>query len=205
VIAANTRIIEQGSTDDVFYVVISGNFDITVSQLRVAHRANGECFGELALMYNQPRAATVESTVDSVLWAIDRTTFRRRLAESNARTLEHVEKVLRDAKVDIIMRLSAVDRRKVIAEFEEMNKAAGTVLMTQGEKKPADGTFYMYFLVEGKAHCSILDKDGKSIVFQRDYEPGGYFGELYASRQQAAGSSSTCHGHPFPPLRLCQR
>ena len=38
--------------------------------------AQGSTFGELALMYNTPRAATIVASSDSVLWAMDRYTFR---------------------------------------------------------------------------------------------------------------------------------
>lgn len=34
-------------------------------------------FGELALLYNMPRAATIKAASDGVLWALDRSTFRR--------------------------------------------------------------------------------------------------------------------------------
>lgn len=34
-------------------------------------------FGELALMYNMPRAATVQAEADGSLWAMDRLTFRK--------------------------------------------------------------------------------------------------------------------------------
>jgi hypothetical protein len=38
--------------------------------------AEGATFGELALMYNTPRAASIVASSDSVLWAMDRETFR---------------------------------------------------------------------------------------------------------------------------------
>jgi cAMP-dependent protein kinase regulator len=38
---------------------------------------NSGSFGELALMYNMPRAATVQADSDGSLWAMDRQTFRR--------------------------------------------------------------------------------------------------------------------------------
>ncbi|KAJ1560489.1 hypothetical protein HK096_008466 [Nowakowskiella sp. JEL0078] len=45
----------------------------------------GGCFGELALMYNAPRAATVLCTEEAVLWTLDRVTFRRLLIENMSR------------------------------------------------------------------------------------------------------------------------
>jgi cAMP-dependent protein kinase regulator len=35
----------------------------------------GDAFGELALLYNAPRAATIKSKTDSFLWVLDRNTF----------------------------------------------------------------------------------------------------------------------------------
>ena len=52
-----------GDRGDNLYIVESGSFDIFVKdgnkQRKVAHRGDGTAFGELALMYNAPRAATV--------------------------------------------------------------------------------------------------------------------------------------------------
>ena len=49
-----------------------GNQDVKVGCCE-----NKGSFGELALMYNMPRAATIQSAGDGMLWAMDRQTFRR--------------------------------------------------------------------------------------------------------------------------------
>jgi len=58
-----TTVIKQGDRGDNLYVVESGAFDVFVSvsgrTRRVSQRGPGTVFGELALMYNSPRAATV--------------------------------------------------------------------------------------------------------------------------------------------------
>ena len=84
-VKSGTSIIKQGDHGDNLYVVQSGSFDIFVQKdgksRKVAQRGAGSCFGELALMYSAPRAATVTASMDSVVWAVDRFTFRRVLAK----------------------------------------------------------------------------------------------------------------------------
>eukprot|EP00733_Pompholyxophrys_punicea_P001027 Pompholyxophrys_punicea_v1_NODE_429_length_1988_cov_7.455768.p1 type:complete len:152 gc:universal NODE_429_length_1988_cov_7.455768:1475-1930(+) len=46
-------------------------------RFQVTQYGAGGSFGELALLYGQPRAATVRSTTASSVWAVDRLTFRR--------------------------------------------------------------------------------------------------------------------------------
>jgi cGMP-dependent protein kinase len=41
----------------------------------------GECFGELALLYNAPRSASIKSIGKCELWGIDRETFKKVVQE----------------------------------------------------------------------------------------------------------------------------
>ncbi|KOB74963.1 cAMP-dependent protein kinase R2 [Operophtera brumata] len=71
-------IIRQGDDGDNFYVIENGCFDVLV-----VHTYEGSgSFGELALMYNMPRAASVRAQTAGALWAMDRHTFRRILLKS---------------------------------------------------------------------------------------------------------------------------
>uniref|UniRef100_A0A3P9IXI5 cAMP-dependent protein kinase type II-alpha regulatory subunit n=1 Tax=Oryzias latipes TaxID=8090 RepID=A0A3P9IXI5_ORYLA len=68
------HIIDQGDDGDNFYVIEKGVFDIYVQKdglnVCVGKYNNKGSFGELALMYNTPRAATIIAKQDGALWAL---------------------------------------------------------------------------------------------------------------------------------------
>jgi cGMP-dependent protein kinase len=47
-----------------------------------------EAFGEMALLYNAPRSASVKALGDCAFWAIDRNTFRRVIDDISLRDYE---------------------------------------------------------------------------------------------------------------------
>ena len=81
---AGDKVITQGQLGDNWYVVDDGSLEVykrtdpadTTDGAKVNSYTTGDSFGELALMYNQRRAASVVCTQDCILWAVDQTTFR---------------------------------------------------------------------------------------------------------------------------------
>jgi CRP-like cAMP-binding protein len=89
-VTAGDYVIRQGDDGDNFYVIETGVFDVfkrnalsdpEPGQRVLTYDGRGS-FGELALMYNQPRAASVVAVTDGVLWAMDRQSFRRTVLRS---------------------------------------------------------------------------------------------------------------------------
>mmetsp|Transcript_69580 Transcript_69580/g.115615 ORF Transcript_69580/g.115615 Transcript_69580/m.115615 type:complete len:197 (+) Transcript_69580:54-644(+) len=81
--AAGEYVITQGQMGDFWYVVDSGELKCLKYEQgeetpgrEVYSYGPGMSFGELALMYNQRRAASVVAVSDTVLWAVDQTTFQ---------------------------------------------------------------------------------------------------------------------------------
>ncbi|TNN85547.1 cAMP-dependent protein kinase type II-alpha regulatory subunit [Liparis tanakae] len=73
-VKAQEHIIDQGDDGDNFYVIENGVYDIFVQKDKVSvcvgKYDNKGSFGELALMYNTPRAATIMATQDGALWGL---------------------------------------------------------------------------------------------------------------------------------------
>lgn len=61
---------------------------------------NGEAFGELSLMYNAPRAATITCKASGILFKLDRQTFRNIVQEAAIKRRTYNSKILE--KVDIL-------------------------------------------------------------------------------------------------------
>ncbi|CDS02087.1 hypothetical protein [Sporisorium scitamineum] len=182
---ADVTVIEQGAQGDYFYVVESGTLDVYVrapprnGEAQSASSALGDkkvsygpgsSFGELALLYAQPRAATVLSTSPCTLWALDRITFRSILMETNSRRRALYEKFLMD--VPLFERLSAAERAKISDSLELREYAPGEAVIMQGER----GSEF-FIIVEGDAEVRKT-KQGASEEVVGKLSRGDYFGEL---------------------------
>ena len=76
---AGEKVIQEGDEGDVLYVVDRGQLDcskiIGGESTYLKTYQPGEAFGELALLYNAPRAASIVAKTDSILYALDRECF----------------------------------------------------------------------------------------------------------------------------------
>ena len=74
-VPATSEVIRQGDAGDRFFVIDDGVLDVFVDGRSVAERHPGEHFGEIALLKDQPRMATVQARTDATLIALDRAEF----------------------------------------------------------------------------------------------------------------------------------
>ena len=153
-------IIKQGDTQaDYFYVIDSGKCDVLVDGKRVTTLNRGQSFGELvsptlnsgrersfgsgrelsvgpqALMYFAPRAATVVAVEPTVLWTMDRMTFRSVLLSQGNQKRENYKSFLE--AVPLCNKLTEYERNKVAEALEEVEFEAGATIIRQGDSADA--------------------------------------------------------------------
>jgi len=175
------RVITQGDVGDYFYIVEKGDFDVCVNSMgrmmpgpdglgkKVNSIGPGGSFGELALMYNAPRAATVVSTTaQNILWALDRVTFRRILMENTFKRRRMYEAFLEE--VPLLSPLVSSERSKIADSLDTDTYEPGATIIKEGD--PGDR---FYFIEQGVAEVYKSTVPGG---FVRTLNKGDYFGEL---------------------------
>ncbi len=73
--ATGTGVIIEGEEGDQFFVITDGSVAVTKENRQLATLGRGEYFGEIALLRDMPRTATVTATSDLELLAMDRVNF----------------------------------------------------------------------------------------------------------------------------------
>ncbi|GAA6050319.1 hypothetical protein JCM3770_002960 [Rhodotorula araucariae] len=193
-VQAGTEVIVQGAVGDFFYVVEEGTFEVWVrgppkhsyagpgqaplsqpgEEKKVATYGPGGSFGELALMYNAPRAATVVATSRATMWALDRVTFRSILVEHTSRKRKMYEAFL--GEVSILQELNAKERAKIADALEEKVYDEGEEVVVEGE---VGKNFYI--IESGRAEVTKRKRNAQGVWEEEvlgTLGKGDYFGEL---------------------------
>jgi hypothetical protein len=74
-VAAGDAVITEGDVGDSFYVIESGAAEVTHEGRHIRSLADGDYFGEIALLRAVPRTATVTARTPMTLLSLDRQTF----------------------------------------------------------------------------------------------------------------------------------
>lgn len=119
----------------------------------------GEAFGELALLYNAPRAATIKATSSCILFALDRSTFNHVVKDASVRKRNRYEKFL--SEVELLDTMDPYERSKIADVIKSKKFKQGDYVIREGDK---GDTFY--FIESGEAHAT-KKQNGKEVkVFE---------------------------------------
>ncbi|XP_035653830.1 cAMP-dependent protein kinase type II-beta regulatory subunit-like isoform X3 [Oncorhynchus keta] len=134
------HIIDQDDDGDNFYVIERGIFDICMRvdgiEKIVGAYDNRGSFGELALMYNTPRAATIIATSPGALWCLDRLTFRRIIVKNNALKRRLYEEFIES--LPFLTSLELSERMKVVDVLSSKPFSDEEQIISQTKKDQED-------------------------------------------------------------------
>lgn len=200
-------LIAEGEYAASMYIVIQGKVKVVReveggAELKLAELSDGAFFGEMALLSDAPRTASVIAIEDTMLFEISRELM-------NEITAEHpqVEQVMkrfhRNRLLTNLLRTSPIfapfspaDKKELIEKFKSRHVEPGRLLITKD--KPGDG---LYVLLSGR--CQVLgakDGDDREVVLA-ELKEGDVFGEMSLLFRQFA-TASVRTSSPCIVLRL---
>ena len=174
-------IIKQGDRADAFYVLVTGHVEVIRTDARGRQEdpipfGPGSYFGEIGLLHNIPRTATVRVTTDGHASALvlSAEAFRKIVAASDMIS-EEIARVVR--KRTTTNQLHNLVRQSTILQLSSMLHGFAPTRFHSGETiiREGDTADAFYILYRGEVLVSHVGKSGPEHV--ATLHPGDYFGE----------------------------
>lgn len=184
---AGDWVIQQGQDGNELFVVEQGSLECSkVFKLGEDPKVlkiyvPGEAFGELSLLYNTPRAASIKSLTDSACWVLDRDCFNYIVKDAAMKKREKYENILN--KVEILQGIDPYEKMQIADALKSVSFNNGDFIIKQG-----DWGELFYMIEEGSA-IALKSFNGQPEVKVKDYESGDYFGELSLLKGQPRAAS----------------
>jgi len=175
---AEQVVITQGEPGDFLFVVESGKLECLIEEKVVKTCISGDVFGELALLYNCPRAATVKSLEACVLWQLDRDTFTNLVRDAAQKKRDRYDNFL--SKVPLLQSMEKYERAQLADALKTETFTSSAAIVNAGD---VGNKFYI--VEEGSA---VAEKNGTEVM---SYGVGDYFGELALIRNQPRAATVT--------------
>uniref|UniRef100_A0A3B3ZNU7 cGMP-dependent protein kinase n=1 Tax=Periophthalmus magnuspinnatus TaxID=409849 RepID=A0A3B3ZNU7_9GOBI len=168
--AKHSLIIKEGDVGSLVYVLADGRVEVLKENALLGEMSAGKVFGELAILYDCTRTATVKAVTDVKLWAIDRQCFQTIMMRTGLiKQTEYMELLksvptFHDLQEDILS--------KMVDILEETTYEEGEYIIRQGAR---GDTFFIF--TKGKADVTRFERVGGEAVFVRSLARGDWFGE----------------------------
>jgi len=184
---AGEYVMTQDAEGDNMYVIEHGTFEVSVTGKGVVDTVTGDrssCknsagkdkpyFGELALMHNAPRNASIRVTSPtSKLWALTRQAYQNICAQNSVAMAAQTQQFL--TNVELLQGKSPEELSMIARALEKESFRPGETIVRQGD----EGHMF-YLLYSGEVECfqkKNADDASEKPVMLRKLKPGDYFGE----------------------------
>nr|XP_056708801.1 cGMP-dependent protein kinase 2-like [Euleptes europaea] len=162
-------VVAEGDDGHTMYIVAEGELSVVQKGRQLRTLLPGDVFGELAVLYNCQRTATVVALTPVQLWAIDRQTYRTIITENAKRRRAEILAGLRGAKP--LQGLSDAALSQLLDTAEERTFAPNEMIIQEGD----EGRTFFYIL-SGKVEVTMNVEGQEEHI--RVLKGGDHFGEL---------------------------
>lgn len=168
--AAGSLIIKEGDVGSIVYVMEEGRVEVSREHKYLSTLAPGKVFGELAILYNCKRTATIKAASDCKLWAIERQCFQTIMMRTGLiRQAEYTDFL---KSVPIFKNLPEETLIKISDVLEETFYNEGDYIIRQGAR---GDTFFI--ISKGKVKVTMKQPNTNEEKFIRQLRKGDFFGE----------------------------
>uniref|UniRef100_A0A8C1NY34 cGMP-dependent protein kinase n=1 Tax=Cyprinus carpio TaxID=7962 RepID=A0A8C1NY34_CYPCA len=169
-LAQGCCVIQEGDDGSTVYVLEEGSVEVTKGEQKLCTIEPGKVFGELAILYNCTRTATVTALTDIKLWAIDRQGFQTIMMRTGLLKHSNYMEFLRS--VPSFKTLTEDVLSKVADVLEETHYSDGDYIIRQGA---TGDTFFI--ISEGQVRVTQQKSASEEPVFLSTLSRGDWFGE----------------------------
>nr|XP_033934115.1 cGMP-dependent protein kinase 1-like [Pseudochaenichthys georgianus] len=179
-------VIQEGDDGSTVYVLEEGTVEVTKQGKTLCSIGEGKVFGELAILYNCTRTATVTALTDIKLWAVDRQCFQTIMMRTSlikhSQYTDYLRSVpsLRSLPEDILSKLADV--------LEETHYSDSDYIIRQGA---TGDTFFI--ISEGQVKMTQQSSPGDEQVM-KTLSKGDWFGEQALQGEDVRTASVTAVG-----------
>ncbi|KDR12116.1 cGMP-dependent protein kinase, isozyme 2 forms cD4/T1/T3A/T3B isoform X2 [Zootermopsis nevadensis] len=168
--AAGSLIIKEGAVGSIVYVMEEGRVEVSRENKYLSTLAPGKVFGELAILYNCKRTATIKAATDCKLWAIERQCFQTIMMRTGLiRQAEYTDFL---KSVPIFKNLPEETLTKISDVLEETFYNPGDYIIRQGAR---GDTFFI--ISKGQVKVTIKQPNSGEEQYIRTLQKGDFFGE----------------------------
>ncbi|KAK2883760.1 hypothetical protein Q8A67_017397 [Cirrhinus molitorella] len=178
-------IIREGTEGDSMYIVAEGEVKVTQAGRDLRTLNSGDVFGELAILYNCKRTASVKAVTVVQLWCIERQTYRSIMTNKSKKKREQLMGFLKTART--LKALNDVQLSKIIDSMEEVKFQNNEVIVREG----AEGNTF-YIILKGEVLVTKKVNGQQKII--RKMGEGEHFGELALIREILRTATCTAVG-----------
>lgn len=178
--AAGEVVFSQGDIGDSIYFIRSGTFDVVIDGKVVKTMQHNQSFGELALLYNVRRTATIKTASEGILWKMDSRRFKRLMENMSS---QHVVKALTFLNADPNFNCLKDDDQRLLSSLCSVQQFAdGDIVLRDGEVGN-----WMFIVLAGKVVPT--DDQVSSELLEKTGSVVGIVGFIY-DRRQAYGAKA---------------